>query len=82
MILNAKEKYFKRLGRKLSDPNEGIKSYWLSQNFQAKATLLNDFFVKLNSAVLYQQKVLSQIFGPGVTQFLKLKRLTGRKWSN
>ena len=25
MILNAKEEYFKRLGRKLSDPNEGIK---------------------------------------------------------
>ena len=32
MILNAKEEYFKRLGRKLSDPNEGIKSYWTTLN--------------------------------------------------
>ena len=32
MILNAKEEYFKRLGRKLSDPNEGIKSYWSTLN--------------------------------------------------
>ena len=28
IILNAKEEYFHRLGRKLSDPNEGIKHYW------------------------------------------------------
>ena len=32
MILNAKEEYFKRLGRKLSDPSEGIKSYWSTLN--------------------------------------------------
>ena len=32
MILKAKEEYFKRLGRKLLDPNEGIKSYWSTLN--------------------------------------------------
>ena len=32
MNLNAKEEYFKKLGRKLSDPNEGIKSYWATLN--------------------------------------------------
>ena len=32
MILNAKGEYFKRLGRKLFDPNEGIKSCWFTLN--------------------------------------------------
>ena len=32
MILNAKEEYFHRLGRQLSDPNEGIKHYWSTPN--------------------------------------------------
>ena len=32
MILNAKEEYFHRLGRDLSDPNEGIKHYWSTLN--------------------------------------------------
>ena len=32
MILNAKEKYFLNLGRKLSDPNQGIKAYWTTLN--------------------------------------------------
>ena len=32
MILNANEEYFKQLGRKLSDPNEGIKNYWATLN--------------------------------------------------
>jgi len=32
IILNAKEEYFNRLGRKLSDPNEGIRSYWSTLN--------------------------------------------------
>ena len=32
MIINAKEKYFLNLGRKLSDPNQGIKAYWTTLN--------------------------------------------------
>ena len=32
MILNAKEEYFHRLGRELSDPNEGMKHYWSTLN--------------------------------------------------
>ena len=74
MTLNTKEEYFKRLGRKLSDPNEGIKRYWSTlnrfinknkalnippllenglfiTNFQANATLLNDFFVEQCCAI-------------------------------
>ena len=32
MILDAREEYFSRLRRKLSDPNEGINSYWSTLN--------------------------------------------------
>ena len=32
MIINAKEKYFLNQGRKLSDPNQGIKAYWTTLN--------------------------------------------------
>ena len=32
MILNAKEEYFNRPGRKLTDPNEGKKSCWSTLN--------------------------------------------------
>ena len=32
MIINAKEKYFLNLGRKLSDPNQGVKAYWTTLN--------------------------------------------------
>ena len=32
MIISAKEKYFLNLGRKLSDPNQGIKAYWTTLN--------------------------------------------------
>ena len=32
MIIRAKEKYFLNLGRKLSDPNQGIKAYWKTLN--------------------------------------------------
>ena len=32
MIISAKEKYFLNLGRRLSDPNQGIKAYWKTLN--------------------------------------------------
>ena len=32
MIISAKEKHFLNLGRKLSDPNQGIKVYWKTLN--------------------------------------------------
>ena len=32
MIIRAKESYYLNLGRKLSDPNQGIKSYWTTLN--------------------------------------------------
>ncbi len=28
LILDAKEQYYLKLGRKLTDPNNGIKTYW------------------------------------------------------
>ena len=32
MITSAKEKYFLKLGQKLSDPANGVKAYWSSLN--------------------------------------------------
>ena len=69
MITNARETYFQNLGKKLSDPSNGIKAYWSTlnkiinrkktsnippllengifvTNFQNKADIFNDLFVK------------------------------------
>ena len=85
MILKAKEEYFHRLGRELSDPHLGIKSYWSTlnrliskkttnippllenglfiTNVQAKANLLNKFYVKqCCSVVVLKQEAFSQSF--------------------
>ena len=32
MIIEAKDKYFRNLGRKLADPNQGSKTYWATLN--------------------------------------------------
>ena len=32
MIIDAKDKYFRNLGRKLADPNQGAKTYWATLN--------------------------------------------------
>ena len=40
MIVNAKNKYYQNLGRKLSDPNMGSKKYWstLTRMINSKKT--------------------------------------------
>ena len=32
MIIDAKDKYFRNLGRKSADPNQGTKTYWATLN--------------------------------------------------
>ena len=41
LITNAKENYFSTMGRKLSDPDQGIKAYWaiLNRLINKKKTL-------------------------------------------
>ena len=65
MFLNAKEEYFKRLGRKLSDPNEGTKSYW---------TTLNRLINKKKPSIFpryWKMDYSSQMYEPNQSYFIK-----------
>ena len=60
MITSAKEKYFLKLGQKLSDPTNGVKAYWSTLNKiinQNKVTNIPPLLENCVFVTNYQTKV-------------------------
>ena len=51
MIIHAKESYYVKLGKKLSDPNQGTKAYWATLNRAINKKKVSNFPTLLENGV-------------------------------